>query len=44
MNANLHHQWNAARDTTRGACQERVAIPEEETKQNKVLLKQNKPK
>ena len=44
MNPELHHKWNAARDATRGSDKEGPVIVEQETKQNKVLLRQNKPK
>ena len=44
MNPELHHKWNAERDTTRGSDLEAKEIPEENKQQNKVTLKQNKPR
>jgi hypothetical protein len=44
MNNQLHHMWNAERDTQRGSNQEGVQVLKEETDKNKVTLKQNKPR
>jgi hypothetical protein len=44
MNPELHHKWNAERDGARGANKPGRTIPIEEVQQNKVLLKQNKPR
>ena len=44
MNPELHHKWNAERDTSRGSGLEAKEIPEEHKQQNKVTLKQNKPR
>lgn len=43
MNSKLHHKWNAARDTTRGSCNEGNAILQEAVAENKVALKQVGP-
>jgi hypothetical protein len=40
----LHHRWNAERDATRGSAVESKEIPQEHKQQNKVTLKQNKPR
>lgn len=44
MNPSLHHKWNAERDSDRGSCKEGEIIPKELTEQNKVKLKQSKPR
>lgn len=44
MNNQLHHKWNAERDTQRGSNSEGAPILKEETDKNKVTLKQNKPR
>ena len=44
MNPQLHHKLNAVRDNTRGSGKEGEEILKSELEQNKVLLKQNKPK
>jgi hypothetical protein len=44
MNDQLHHKWNSERDVTRGSALEPKVIPEEKPQQNKVTLKQNKPR
>jgi hypothetical protein len=44
MNPELHHRWNAERDTTRGSAVESKEILQEQKQQNKVNLKQNKPR
>ena len=45
MNLELHHKWNAERDATRGSSKEGPQLEEvEQRKQNKVLLKQSKPR
>jgi dihydrodipicolinate reductase len=44
MNPELHHRWNAERDTTRGSAVELKEILQEQKQQNKVTLKQNKPR
>jgi hypothetical protein len=44
MNPELHHKWNAERDTTRGSALETKESPQEVKQQNKVTLKQNKPR
>jgi hypothetical protein len=44
MNPELHHKWNAERDGARGANKDGRRIAEEEVQQNRVLLKQSKPR
>jgi hypothetical protein len=44
MNEQLHHKWNADRDPARGSNREGRQILKEEVNQNKVTLKQNKPR
>ena len=44
MNNQLHHMWNAGRDTQRGSNQEGTQVLKEEADKNKVTLKQNKPR
>ena len=44
MNPELHHKWNAARDPNRGSNQGVTQIPKEKVDENKILLKQNKPR
>ena len=44
MNNQLHHMWNAERDTQRGSNQEGAQVLKKETDTNKVTLKQNKPR
>jgi hypothetical protein len=44
MNPELHHKWNAERDGARGSDKDGRRITEKEVQQNRVLLKQNKPR
>jgi hypothetical protein len=44
MNNELHHRWNAERDPHRGSNKEGRQVLKEEVNQNKVTLKQNKPR
>jgi hypothetical protein len=44
MNPELHHRWNAERDPDRGAHREGEPILKETVAQNKVTLKQSKPR
>ena len=44
MNNELHHRWNAERDPRRGSNKEGRQVLPEEKQQNKVTLKQNKPR
>jgi hypothetical protein len=44
MNPELHHKWNAERDVTRGSALEPKEVPAEKPQQNKVLIKQSKPR
>ena len=44
MNPELHHKWNAERDPNRGANREGEPILKETVVQNKVTLKQSKPR
>jgi hypothetical protein len=44
MNNELHHRWNAERDPNRGSNREGRQVLKEEMNQNKVTLKQNKPR
>ena len=44
MNPQLHHMWNDARDGKRGSTLPAKKNPQEKVPENKVLLKQNKPK
>ena len=44
MNSELHHRWNAERDPDRGASKEGEPISKEKLAENKVTLKQNKPR
>jgi hypothetical protein len=44
MNPELHHKWNAERDGAREGNAEKRCITAEEKQQNRVLLKQNKPR
>jgi hypothetical protein len=44
MNPELHHKWNAERDPQRGSDKPGKQILKEELAQNKVTLKQNKPR
>ena len=39
MNNQLHHMWNAERDTTRGSCGEREQVLSREREENKVTLR-----
>ena len=44
MNPELHHRWNAERDGARQGNSEKRCITAEEKQQNRVILKQNKPR
>jgi hypothetical protein len=44
MNPELHHKWNAERDPQRGSDKAGKQILKQELAQNKVTLKQNKPR
>ena len=44
MNPELHHKWNARRDTTRGSAKPCEPILKEDVTKNKVTLTQNKPR
>ena len=44
MNPELHHKWNAERDPDRGSSKEGDEILKELTEQNKVKIRQNKPR
>jgi hypothetical protein len=44
MNPELHHKWNAERTPDREASKEGAPILKEVVAQNKVTLKQNKPR
>jgi hypothetical protein len=44
MNPELHHRWNSERNPSRESDREGAQILREQLQQNKVLLKQNKPK
>ena len=44
MNNQLHHKWNAERDSQRGSKDEGTQILKEEVDKNKVTLKHNKPR
>ena len=44
MNPELHHKWNAERDPDRGSNKEGVEILKETLKENKVTLKQSRPR
>ena len=44
MNPELHHKWNAERDATRGSAVAAKEVFDEQKQQNKVTLKQNKPR
>ena len=44
MNDQLHHKWNAERTTDRESGKEGPSVLKETVAQNKVLLKQNKPR
>ena len=44
MNSELHHKWNAARDPQRGSSAPVEKNPPAAVSENKVLLKQNKPR
>ena len=44
MNPELHHKWNAERTPDREASKEGLPILKEDVAQNKVTLKQNKPR
>jgi hypothetical protein len=44
MNAELHHKWNDNRDPSRGSNRQGHPISNEEVSQNKITLKQNKPR
>jgi hypothetical protein len=44
MNPELHHRWNAERDGAREGKTEKRCITQDEKQQNRVLLKQNKPR
>lgn len=44
MNPELHHKWNAERTLDRDASKEGPVVLKETVAQNKVSLKQNKPR
>jgi hypothetical protein len=44
MNPELHHKWNAERDSQRGSDKVGKQILKQELAQSKVILKQNKPR
>jgi hypothetical protein len=44
MNPELHHKWNAERDPNRGSDKRGDQVIKEQLQENKVLLKQNKPR
>jgi hypothetical protein len=44
MNNELHHRWNAERDSQRGSNAPVEKDPQANVADNKVLLKQNKPR
>jgi hypothetical protein len=44
MNPELHHKWNAERDRTRESDKPLDEDREDISAQNRVLLKQNKPR
>ena len=44
MNPILHHKWNNERDVTRGSAKDGEELQKEVTEQNKIKLKQNKPR
>jgi len=44
MNEQLHHKWNSERDSTRESNKEGRQVLKGEVNQNKVTLKQNKPR
>ena len=44
MNPELHHKWNAGRTPSRESNKEGPELLEEQRQENKVLLKQNKPR
>jgi hypothetical protein len=44
MNPELHHKWNAGRDGTRESGKPPEFDPQAKVPQNKVLLKQSKPR
>lgn len=44
MNPQLHHKWNAERDGTRESAKPVEKDPRENLPENRVLLKQNKPR
>lgn len=44
MNPELHHKWNAERTSDREASKEGPVVLNEQLKESKVLLKQNRPK
>ena len=44
MNPELHHKWNAERTPTRGSEAPVKKNPQAKVPENKVLLKQNKPR
>ncbi len=44
MNPELHHKWNAERDSSRESGKDGPQVLKEQLEKSKVLLKQNKPK
>ena len=44
MNPQLHQKWNTERNPSRGSDKEGPEIGEETLKENKVTLKQSKPR
>jgi hypothetical protein len=44
MNPELHHRWNSERDPQRGSNLPVGKNPQANVPENKVLLKQNKPR
>jgi hypothetical protein len=44
MNPELHHKWNSVRTPDRGSSKKGNPILKEDVAQNKVTLKQNKPR
>lgn len=44
MNPELHHKWNAERTGDRDASKEGPIVRKEKLQENKVTLKQNKPR
>ena len=44
MNPELHHRWNAERDPDRGSKKEAEEILKETLQQNKVKIRQSRPR